>query len=203
MISAASPTQPVELLKSLRPAAIVLLVQLALGALAGAVWLAWAPRTVAYVVPGVGNSTILIPDETENQIAGDGRFFVLCVIVGLIIGPVAWLYVKGLRGPIMLAFVLVGGLLSSLLARLIGETFASGKNSGAVRTAIHPPLTLHSTPMLFVQSFAAVLAYVVFAGLSSDPAFTAPNQSEASDGSDTSDAGGLSGDDPHAESVSG
>jgi hypothetical protein len=142
--------------------------QVLLGLLVGFSWLAWSPRTVAFLVPDGSGRPIVIPDESEAQMAGDGRFLVLSVIAGLLIGVVAW-RIRRIRGPWTLALLVLGGLVSSLIARAVGTALAPGSNAGALHAAIHPPLTLHSTPILCVQGFVAVLVYTSMAGLSSDP----------------------------------
>jgi uncharacterized membrane protein YeaQ/YmgE (transglycosylase-associated protein family) len=150
-----------------RPLLWLAAAQLLSGVLIGLIWLQWAPTTIAYVVPGEANTTFLIPDEVESQFAGDGRFGVLCALVGIVAGVVAWRF-KSNRGPFAVMTLAAAGVLSSILARWMGSQFASGSTTGALGTAIHPPLSLHSISMLWVQSFMAVLAYTALAGLSND-----------------------------------
>jgi hypothetical protein len=159
---------------SVRPLAVVIAGQLFLGVAIGLIWLAWAPSTLSYLIPGNGNAVIVIPDESENQIAGDGRFLLLCAVAGLLAALLTWFGARAHRGPLMLSALGLGALLSSALASLLGETFSPGSNTGALRTAIHPTLTLHATPLLLAQSFVAVLVYTLLVGLSSDPEFAAP-----------------------------
>ncbi|MDQ1730535.1 MAG: hypothetical protein QOK10_694 [Pseudonocardiales bacterium] len=154
------------------PWAIVFGGQLLLGLIAGLIWLAWAPKTVGYLIPGANNATLFIPDESENQIAGDGRYCLLTVIVGAAAALLAWYLLRHRRGPLTLTALALSSLLSSLLARWIGEVLSSGHNTGALRTAIQPTLTLHALPLLLVQSFVAVLVYTALAGFNSDPGFT-------------------------------
>jgi uncharacterized membrane protein YeaQ/YmgE (transglycosylase-associated protein family) len=161
--------------------------QLLSGVLVGLVWLQWAPTTTAYVLPGEANTTFLIPDEAESQFAGDGRFVVLCALVGLVAGLVAWRF-KENRGPFTVVTLAAAGVLSSVLARWIGSYFASGSTTGAVRTAIHPPLSLHSVPMLWVQAFIAVLAYTALVGLSNDSTLGRTQHDHVQDTDDTEDA---------------
>jgi hypothetical protein len=159
---------------SVRPLVVVIAGQLLLGVAIGLIWLAWAPRTVSYLIPGNGNAVIVIPDESENQIAGDGRFLLLCAVAGLLAALLAWFGARAYRGPLMLSALGLGALLSSALASFLGGTFSPGSNTGALRTAIHPTLTLHATPLFLAQSFVAVLVYTLLVGLSSDPEFAAP-----------------------------
>jgi hypothetical protein len=153
---------------------VVIAGQLLLGVAIGLIWLAWAPRTVSYLIPGNGNAVIVIPDESENQIAGDGRFLLLCAVAGLLAALLAWFGARAYRGPLMLSALGLGALLSSVLASFLGETFSPGSYTGALRTALHPTLTLHATPLLLAQSFVAVLVYTLLVGLSSDPELAAP-----------------------------
>lgn len=143
--------------------------QVTAGAVVGLLWLAWSPRTTVFLVSGYGAGLTPIPDESENQFAGDGRFLVLCLAVGFVAGALAWLLVRGRRGVVPMIAIAAGGVLSSLVAAGVGYLFSSGSNSGAPDTAIHPPLSLHSPTMLIAESFIAVLVYVVLAGLDPQP----------------------------------
>jgi hypothetical protein len=111
----------------------------------------------------------VIPDESEAQIAGDGRFVLLSLLAGLLFGLFAWT-VRRHRGPMMAAVLAAGSLIGSVLAMVTGRLLSGGTGSPALNTAFHPRLTLHGSAALFVQAFVAVLAYTVLAGLSRDPA---------------------------------
>jgi hypothetical protein len=143
--------------------------QLCAGIVVGLVWLAWAPPTVVYLIPGAGGGLVRIPDESENQIAGDGRYVLLSAAVGLVAGVLAWFVLRTRRGITVMLTVVAGGIASSLLAAAVGHLLAPGQDSGAPRTAIHPRLSLHSPVMLLIQSFLAALVYVVLVGLQNDP----------------------------------
>ncbi|MCW2524495.1 MAG: hypothetical protein JWO63_2830 [Frankiales bacterium] len=166
---------------AIRPLAALVAVQLLAGVLIGLIWLWWSPRTVAYLVPisSTGSATVVIPDESEAQIAGDGRFFLLCLIVGLLAGLLAWLLLPRRRGPATLITLAVSGLASSLVAFAVGHGFSSATKHPAVQTAYHPALSLHSPIFLAVQTLFAAVVYCVFAGLSSDPAFVGPRDGGA------------------------
>jgi len=151
-----------------RPLALIVLGQLVTGVLIGVIWLHWAPKTVAYLVSNGSGGSVLIPDETESQIAGDGRFVVLSLVAGLVFGIAAW-GLRNLRGPAPLVALTVGGVLSSLLGRTVGQLFAAGSNTGRVNSAISPPLTLHASPVIWLQALIAVLAYTALAGLTANP----------------------------------
>jgi hypothetical protein len=156
-----------------RPLAALIAGQLLAGVLIGLIWLWWAPRTIAYLVPlGRDGANVVIPDESESQIAGDGRYFLLCLIVGLAAGVLAWLLLPRWRGPATVIALAVGAAASSLLAAGVGRLFSSATPHPAVQTAFHPRLSLHSPVMLVIQSLFAVASYCVLAGLTSDPDFT-------------------------------
>ena len=162
----------------LRPVLWLAAGHLAAAVAIGLTWLALAPKTIAYVVPTGPSATVIIPAESESQVAGDARFLALSLGAGIVLAVIAWRF-RSLRGPFALVVLAVGGLLCSLLATLLGSALASGQRNGAPQSVIHPPLSLHATQMLWAQAFIAVLAYVVIAGLTSDPNLGVPAQSAA------------------------
>jgi hypothetical protein len=130
-----------------------------LGALLGLVWALWSPPGPRALVlaPGVRE-----PDETESFIAGDGRFLVIAVIVGLVAGLVAWRRVHN-RGPLTLLALGVGGLLGSLLMEVVGHLTGGGTFDGATNTIIDAlPLSLHMQGLLFVEPAVAILIFGLF-----------------------------------------
>lgn len=160
--------EPVRARRSWRPLALLVTGQLLAGVLAGLIWRVWAPPTVSYLVEGGGGSPpFVVPQESESQIAGDGRFVLLTIALGVLFGLLAW-WLRTIRGPVVLAALAVGGVLSSLLARAAGEWF-SGSPTREVNAAYTPELSLHSLPALTVHAFFAVLVYTALVGLSADP----------------------------------
>lgn len=154
--------------RSLRPLVLLVTAQLLCGALAGLVWWAWSPRTLSYLLSGAqGQPPFVVPDESESQVAGDGRFVLMSIGLGMLFGLMAW-RLRVLRGPAMLAALAAAGLLSSLLARTVGELLPSGTPARQVDAAFHPQLSLHSPAALAVQAFFSVLVYTALAGLSAD-----------------------------------
>jgi hypothetical protein len=164
----AAPTGPFWARSAVRPVLWLVAAHLVAAIVIGLTWVAWAPKTVAFVVSGDGASTIIIPDESENQVAGDARFLILSAVAAVLLAVLAW-RTRSIRGPLTLLVLAAGGLVSSGLAVLLGSSLASGQSNGAVRTTIHPPLSLHATSLLWLQAFLAVLVYIVLAGLSADP----------------------------------
>ena len=154
---------------SWRPLAWLAAAQLLAGLLAGLVWRLTAPSTVSYLISGAdGKPPFVVPDESESQIAGDGRFVLLSVLLGAVFGLAAW-RLRRLRGPVVLGALAVAGLLSSLLARAVGELLSTGSADRQLDAAFTPQLSLHSAPALGIQAFVAVLVYTARAGLSADP----------------------------------
>jgi hypothetical protein len=165
-VPGAGPGRPT---RSWRPLAILAAVQLLAGLLAGLVWRFTAPSTVSYLISGGdGKPAFVIPDEGESQIAGDGRFVLLSIALGMVFGLAAY-RLRAIRGPIVLGVLAAIGLLSSVLARAVGELLSTGSADRKLDAAFTPQLSLHAVPALAVQAFFAVLVYTARAGLSSDP----------------------------------
>jgi hypothetical protein len=152
-----------------REALIVIGTQVVLGSLIGVVWLRTAPATTSYVLPD-GPNSMIVPAQNEHWIAGDGRLAVFTALVGLVIGAVAWFWpgLRRLRGPSALLLLMVGSFAGALAAQLVGQLLSHGAETGALRTAIKPPLHLHAQSVVLIWAFAAVLVYTMIAGLSSD-----------------------------------
>jgi hypothetical protein len=152
-----------------RPLALLVAAQLLAGVLAGLVWRAWSPHSVSYLISGgQGRPDFVVPVESESQIAGDGRFVLLSIGLGMVFGLAAW-RLRANRGPVVLAALAVVGVLSSVLARTVGELLPSGSPARRVDAAFAPQLSLHSLPALAVQAFFGVLVYTALVGLSADP----------------------------------
>ncbi|MEO6700799.1 MAG: hypothetical protein ABI140_16925 [Jatrophihabitantaceae bacterium] len=152
----------------LRPLALLLAAQLVVGALIGLGWRLWSPSSVSYLLSDGNGGSLVVPDESEAQIAGDGRFVVLSVLAGLLFGLIAW-RLRRHRGPLTLGVLGVGSVLSSLIALGVGELLAGGSNHAAINTAFHPKLALHAEAALWLQALFAVLLYTVLIGLAADP----------------------------------
>lgn len=157
-----------------RPLALLAAGQLAAGVLIGVLWRVWAPTTTSYLLSGAdGHPPFVVPDESESQIAGDGRFVLLSLLVGVVFGVLAW-RLRSQRGPVQVGVLAVAGLVSSILARAVGELLSTGSAHRKVNAAFTPQLSLHSFAALWVQAFFAVLLYTALAGLSSDPELDRP-----------------------------
>jgi Mucin-like len=185
----ARPSQPISP-RSWRPLALLVAAQLLAGVLAGLVWRATAPSTVSYLLSGAdGKPPFVIPDESEAQIAGDGRFVLLSIGLGMVFGLAAW-RLRMVRGPIVLGALAAAGLLSSVLARAVGELLSTGSAHRQLNATFTPQLSLHAPPALAVQAFFAVLIYTARAGLSSDPDLADPDPASSRASADANPAGG-------------
>ena len=149
------------------PLALLVLAQLAVGGAIGSIWLAWSPTSVSYVLDDGHGVGVIVPSESEAQIAADGRYVVLTVMAGVLFGLMAW-RLRNNRGPLTLVVLAVSSLLSSLLAMGLGQLLSTGQQGKTLNTAFHPPLVLHATAAVFLQALLAVLVYTVFVGLSGD-----------------------------------
>lgn len=133
----------------------------AIGAILGLVWAAWAPNGPQAQVLGGGK---FIADETEAFIAGDGRFLVLSVIVGILSAVLAWTD-RPHRGPIVLGGLVVGGLVGALLMELVGHLSGGGTFHGTrfpgtdVFLTSRLPLSLHTQGLLLIEAAVAALVY--------------------------------------------
>lgn len=152
--------------------AVLLAAQLVAGVAVGLIWLWWSPSAVSYLLSDGSGGSVVIPDESEAQVAADGRFVVLTILTGVLFGLLAWT-VRRLRGPLVLAVLGAGSLLGSVLAMATGQWLSHAAGSPAVNTAFHPKLALHASAALWLQALAAVLVYTSLAGLSADPSLGA------------------------------
>jgi hypothetical protein len=152
---------------------LVLAAQLVLGVLLGLVWLAWSPHALSYMIDAGNGTGIIVPDESESQVAADGRFVVLTALAGVAFGLLVW-RLRPNRGRLTLAVLAVTSVLASLLTRYTGQWLSAGHRTAPLNTAFRPPLTLHATAAVFVQALVAVLIYTMFVGLSGDPELGLP-----------------------------
>jgi hypothetical protein len=132
----------------------------ALGAGAGLLWAAVAPRAVLVVV-GHGSVGVVNP-ETSAFIAADGWFSVLSLAGGVVSGLLGYLFaVRRYREPAM-AGVLVGGLAAALAAMWVGQQ--PGKAAFSHHLAVSPPGTLLRAPLI-LGGHGALAFWPLAAGL--------------------------------------
>lgn len=142
----------------------------AIGAILGLVWAAWSPPGPRAQVLGHGQ---FIVDETEAFVAGDGRFLVLAVVVGIVAAVLAWTD-RVHRGPTVFLGLVVGGVTGSLLMELVGHLTGGGTFTGTrfpgtdVFLTARLPLSLHAQGLLLVESAVAALVYGLLVAFAAD-----------------------------------
>jgi hypothetical protein len=154
------PTAAVGARAALGPATVVVVLLWALGGVLGLIWQWWSPAGPAAYVIAPGQ---LQPDETEAFVAGDGRYALIVLAVGVLAGLLLWF--AGICRGVAAVFVLaVGGLggaaataVTGHLARAAGRHYACG--DGTARCIDHLRLSLHAHGLLLVEAAAAVLVY--------------------------------------------
>lgn len=145
----------------LKAAALLIGVLVVVGAIMGVVWELWSPPGPAGLVLEHG----IQADESETFVAGDGRFVILTLIVGLIAGGVAW-FIKAARGVYVALALVVGGVLGAAVTELVGWALR-GQGSkyrcgdGTFTCINHLPLTVHMHALLLTEAIAAVLVYLL------------------------------------------
>ncbi|HEY8301237.1 MAG TPA: hypothetical protein VIG48_05005 [Jatrophihabitans sp.] len=147
----------------LRAAGAIVLALSVLGAVLGGLWEAWSPPGPAAAVLTDG----VQPDETEAWVAGDGRYALIVIVVGILAGVAAWYLprLRAVRGPYVALGLAVGGVLGAALTDLVGWALRGDGNTYkcSVGSCIdHLPLTVHIHGLWFVEAFLAVLVYGLF-----------------------------------------
>jgi hypothetical protein len=147
----------------LRAAALLALALAVLGAFLGVIWQAWSPPgPIGIRLPGG-----IQPDETEAWAAGDGRYTIIAIAVGVVAAVAAW-YIPVLRrarGPFVAVGLAVGALAGAALTDLVGWALrgdGTDYTCGAGTCIDHLPLTVHMHGLWFLEAFIAVLGYGLF-----------------------------------------
>lgn len=150
-----------EFLDDLRTAAVLVVGIAALGAVLGLVWSAWSPAGPRAFVYRPGRAFAY--EESESWVAADGRYLVLTVAVGLLVGLGLWLSKRN-RGVLVILALAAGGLGGALLTDWVGYLTGGGTDAGPVNTIIrHLPLSLHMHGLWFLEPAVAVLVYALLA----------------------------------------
>ena len=159
----ARPDAAGERRAQVRAAGLVVVVLAVVGAVLGLVWQAWSPPGPI----GVRLPAGIQADETEAWAAGDGRYMIIAVAVGVVAAIAGW-YVPSLRrvrGPFVALGIAIGALAGSALTDLVGWAVRGDGNDyscGAGTCIDHLPLTVHMHGLWFVEAFIAVLGYGLF-----------------------------------------
>lgn len=117
--------------RDLRTAGLVVVGCLLLGAPAGLLWSALAPRLTVELGPD--GPTSLGPTG-KAFIGGDGTFLLVVLGAGLVTGLLAWLLARG-SGPWTVLALVVGGLVAAKVAALVGVQ----PGRAHVRALLHDP----------------------------------------------------------------
>jgi hypothetical protein len=153
--TAADDTAGDDIAGDVRAAAAVIGILAVLGVLAGIVWGLASPHSLGFVAaPGQ-----VIPNETEQFIAADGRFLFITVIIGVFAGAVCWFW-RARRGPVMAVGLAVGGLVGAALTALVGHLIGGGHAGGALNARITLPITVHARGFLGLEAGSALLVYL-------------------------------------------
>ena len=149
--------------RQLKAAGVLVAVLAVVGALLGLVWEAWSPPGPAGAVLPAG----IQADETEQWVAGDARYALMMIILGLVAGFVAWYLpaLRRVRGPYVAAGVALGCLAAAGLTDLVGWAVRGDGSTypcGVGHCIDHLPLTVHMHGLWFAGPFVATLVYGLF-----------------------------------------
>ena len=144
---------------------------LGLGALSGVVWRAVTDLPTYQVVDGGG--AVTSERGLAGYIAADAWFVVCGVVVGLVVGLLAWRWFSSVGWPVVLLTVLVGAA-AGLLCWAVG--YRIGPGSFAVRLAAAQPgdlvpidLTVRARAAFLVWPLFAVIPVLLGSSLGRDP----------------------------------
>lgn len=154
-----------------RVALIVVAVLAVLGVGLAFLWSAVAPHVPIVITPAGPD---LVHYEGDEFFAGDATLVLITLGAGLLAGAAAWWVVPSARGPLTLIGLAVGSLAGAVVAWQIGRHLGLAEyhrllHSTDVGRTFGKPVDLRAKGVLFVQPFAAVLAYVFLASWDSRP----------------------------------
>jgi hypothetical protein len=132
----------------------------AAGGVLGLLWQWWSPAGPAGFLVSPGQ---VQPDETEAFIAGDGRYAVIAVAVGIVAALIVW-FGRVERGIMTVVALAVGGLGGAAATAAVGHVMRGDGHkytcgSGASSCIDHLALSVHAHGLLLVEATAAVLVY--------------------------------------------
>jgi hypothetical protein len=131
-----------------------------LGAVAGAAWLALAPRPLLEIIsPGAAG---LVNPESNVLMSADGTFCLITLAGGVVSGLLGYLFAVRRHGPLAMLAVVVGAVAAAYLTRWVGEQagFATFHHQLATLPAgarLRGSLTLGATGGLAFWPLAATL----------------------------------------------
>ncbi|MDH2428582.1 hypothetical protein [Sphaerisporangium sp. TRM90804] len=144
-------------MRHLRDFALTVVVLAVLGAAAGLLWSALAPRT-AYLVTEGGPQ--LADPTTQSLIAADGWFACVTAVAGLACGVVGYLVARNRRPVALLAGLAVGGLAAGGLTLAVGTSL----NASTVQAAAPGTAGVGTTVnVLAVTAYGVLLSWPLVA----------------------------------------
>ncbi|MFI6869657.1 DUF2567 domain-containing protein [Nocardia sp. NPDC050406] len=155
------------LVREARAAAMVLAAVVAASALAGIAWAYLAPTERLYVVePDRGS---VLTGESAHQFDALAIFILIGMVTGVLSAAAAWRW-RTVRGPVLLAGLLLGSLAGAVVMRGVGEAMAEivhpRPRDPAVHTIVEIAPTIQGWSGLIAQPLLAALAILVMTALS-------------------------------------
>jgi hypothetical protein len=137
-----SPTALPTWREDVVPAVGVVVGSVLLGAPAGLLWSAVAPRLrISFGASGPSAADL---ESTKAFIGADGSYLLVMLAAGVVCGTLAWLFARR-SGPWTVIGLTVGGLLAALVAARVGLVPGSHDAVVALRQGKvgHPPIDLY------------------------------------------------------------
>lgn len=109
--------KPSRLREDLLTSGIVVVASVLLGAPAGLLWSAVAPRYTVHF--GAGGARLDDLESTKAFVGADGSYLFVMLGLGLLCGALAWVFARR-SGPYTVAALVLGGVLAALVAASVG-----------------------------------------------------------------------------------
>lgn len=139
---------------------LALIATVLLGAPAGLLWAALAPRTDVVIA---GSDVQLLEPGSSAFIAADGFFLILVALVGAASGVLAWRLGRA-HGPAVVVGLTAGGLVAAYVAMVVGEQVGRAELESAVQAgrqgALELTLRLRAQEALVGWPVGALAGYV-------------------------------------------
>jgi hypothetical protein len=120
----------------------------------GWLWQHLAPRTLAYVT----TDGFVIPQESESQIAADGRALFIAAAAGLVIGIGLWQW-RSRRGPWLVLAAVLGASGTAGVMALSGDLLSGGRTGGAAGEVFTLPVQIQAPAVLLGAPLLALLSH--------------------------------------------
>lgn len=129
-----------------------------LGVPLGWLWQHLAPRTLAYVT----SNGFVIPEESESQVAADGRALFIGASAGLVIGIGLWLW-RSRRGPLLVIASVLGASATAGMMALTGDLLSGGRTGGDAGEVFTLPVQIQAPAVLLAAPLLALLSHSIAA----------------------------------------